>query len=323
LICPVSRNEVYISDYCSEQLVIKRLNTETSEIVEVVTGKDLKSNIMLSTKVSTLAANEELVVAGGFHGQYVCKRVDGVGESLKDEGLSEGYVTRDPTGITNHVSILGKSSKTPGRVIFASNDFYVREFDVQTSKFLNCDKYQWAVNCSAYNPRNSNMRLLVGDSIMGLVVDAAANKTIATLSGHSDYGFACSWSSDGYTLATGNQDGTCRVFDIRNTSKAVQVISSQLFGAIRSLTFDSSGRFLAFSEPIDYVTILDANANYEKGQVIELYGDIGGIGFTEGAYGGCQYLTIGNCDENFGGIFQYERKDYLPHVYNSSESFII
>jgi WD40 repeat protein len=151
---------------------------------------------------------------------------------------------------------------------------------------------------------------MVGDSNESCIVDADSNHKIMHLRGHQDYGFACAWSPNGNTIATGNQDGTCRIYDSRNTSTSLHTISTPQLAAIRCMTFDSSGRFLAFSEPVDYVTVLDTRSDFREGQIIEMWGDIVGLGFSKGVYNDGQYLTIGNCDRFVGGIVQYEQKEY-------------
>ena len=57
------------------------------------------------------------------------------------------------------------------------------------------------------------------DNLDGLLVDSQNGKTVATVVGHLDYTFASAWHLDGHIFATGNQDKTCRVWDIRNFSK--------------------------------------------------------------------------------------------------------
>ncbi|KAK4562418.1 hypothetical protein RGQ29_005056 [Quercus rubra] len=39
-------------------------------------------------------------------------------------------------------------------------------------------------------------------------------QVVGNLKGHLDYSFAYTWHQDGQILATGNQDTTCRLWDI-------------------------------------------------------------------------------------------------------------
>ena len=123
---------------------------------------------------------------------------------------------------------------------------------------------------------------VVGDSPEGYILDAQTGESmlfsrechrnvapaaITTLQGHVDFSFACAWSPDERIIATGNQDMTMRLYDIRNPSKAFAVLGTCLLGvhrirtfttnktsgskmgAVRSIRFSSDGRFLAMAEP--------------------------------------------------------------------------
>ena len=63
------------------------------------------------------------------------------------------------------------------------------------------------------------------------------------LSEHHDFSFACCWSPDGRLFATGNQDKTTRIYDIRRPTEAIHVLGANV-GAIRSLQFTRDGQYL-------------------------------------------------------------------------------
>ncbi len=67
-------------------------------------------------------------------------------------------------------------------------------------------------------------------------------------------------------VATGNQDKTVRVWDLRYHKTALAVLQGRM-GAIRSLRFSSDGRFLAAAEPADFVHVYDVGAALNKAQV--------------------------------------------------------
>jgi len=91
--------------------------------------------------------------------------------------------------------------------------------------------------------------------------------------------FAFAWHLDGNIFATGNQDKTCRVWDVRNLSKSVAVLKGNL-GAIRSIRFTSDGQFMAMVEPTDFVHVYDAKHGFEKEQEIDFFGKISGVSFS-------------------------------------------
>ena len=62
-------------------------------------------------------------------------------------------------------------------------------------------------------------------------------RPVATLRGHHDYSFAVAWHpSEPHLLATGSQDKTTRVWDLRHTARALAVLQAHI-GAVRSLRF--------------------------------------------------------------------------------------
>ncbi len=142
---------------------------------------------------------------------------------------------------------------------------------------------------------------LVGDRTDGLLVDAMSGETISDLKGHLDYSFACAWSPNGLHIATGNQDKSTRLYDLRNTSRAFKVLGNAI-GATRSLKFSPNGRLLAVAEPADFVHIYDSRSDYTQAQTIEFFGEIAGTSFTPDS----QSFYIANADDVFGGLFEFE-----------------
>lgn len=72
------------------------------------------------------------------------------------------------------------------------------------------------------------------------------NIVIKVIDEHHDYSFTCCYSPDGTTLATGNQDKTTRIYDVRNLSQSLHVLGANV-GAIRSLHYSNDGKWLAMA----------------------------------------------------------------------------
>lgn len=134
-------------------------------------------------------------------------------------------------------------------------------------------------------------------------------QTIQVLHGHLDYSFASAWNPDGRTFATGNQDKTCRVWDVRNLSKSVTVLRGNL-GAIRSIRFTSDGRFMAMAEPADFVHIFDAGSGYDKQQELDFFGEISGMSFSPDT----EALFVGVWDRTYGSLLQYNRRRVYSYL---------
>ncbi|GKB26987.1 uncharacterized WD repeat-containing protein-like protein isoform X1 [Tanacetum coccineum] len=223
------------------------------------------------TQISTLAVKDDFLVAGGFQGELACKRLDKKGVSFCTR------TTYDENAITNAVEIY--DSLSGGKHFMASNnDGGVREYDMERFQLMNHFRYPWPVNHSSLSP-DRKLIAVVGDHLDGLVVDSSNGKTVASVEGHFDYSFASAWHPDGRVFATGNQDKTCRVWDLRNLSNSVSILKGNM-GAVRSVRFSSNGQFLVVAEPADFVHVYETNKNYEKRQEIDFFGEISGVSLS-------------------------------------------
>ncbi|KAK9459186.1 WD40-repeat-containing domain protein [Lipomyces oligophaga] len=302
LIAPVTKNNVYFSDIRS----VKKLDGDTGMVTCVLNSCMLRNSAQ-KIKISTMAATRDVIVAGGYAGQYMYKNLASSNGDLAPSG--QGIITFDISNITNHVDIISCISKGAPQAVFSSNDSHVRILDLDINKIISEHAVDWPVNWTATSPCGK-MRLVVGDSPEGIILDSMTGKGIACLPGHKDYSFSCAWSSNGYLVATGNQDLTCRVYDIRNIrpeAPSLYVIGAQI-GAIRSVKFNGPGTLLALAEPVDYVHLVDTS-DFSRGQIIDFWGEISGIGFASDL--GNQVndsLWIGNSDTLVGGIMNFERK---------------
>lgn len=63
---------------------------------------------------------------------------------------------------------------------------------------------------------------------------------------HQDFSFTCCFSPNETTLATGNQDKTTILYDIRNLSKPLHILGAKV-GGVRSLHFSNDGKYLAMA----------------------------------------------------------------------------
>lgn len=128
-------------------------------------------------------------------------------------------------------------------------------------------------------------------------------QVVTNLSGHLDYSFASAWHPDGLTFATGNQDKTCRIWDMRNLSKSVAALKGNI-GAIRSIRYTSDGRFMAMAEPADFVHVFDVKSGYEREQEIDFFGEISGMSFSPDT----ESLFIGVWDRTYGSLLEFGRR---------------
>ncbi|KAJ0087095.1 hypothetical protein Patl1_08498 [Pistacia atlantica] len=252
-------------------------------------------------QISTMAVKENLLVAGGFQGELICKYLDQPGVAFCTK------LTTDENAITNAVDIY-RSPNGLLRVMTANNDAQVRIFDAENFACLNRFSFDWSVNNTSVSP-DGKLFAILGDSTVCLLADTQSGKVTGNLKGHLDYSFASAWHPDGRILATGNQDTTCRLWDIRNPSQSFAVLKGNM-GAIRALKFTSDGRFLAMAEPADFVHIFDTGSGYAKCQEIDLFGEIAGIAFSPDA----EALFVGIADRTYGSLLEFNRKHYNQYL---------
>lgn len=273
-----------------------------------------------ASQVSALAADHNVLIAGGFAGEYVLRRLDSY--EADDErsrvyaDCHEGTITSNISGITNHVQIHQARQSSSPRAAFASNDMCFRVLDINTQTFVSEERFNFPLNCSALSP-DRRLRVMVGDHKNVLITAAESGygntgrpEIIHRLSGHRDHGFACDWADDGWTIATGFQDRSIKIWDARwftdsnGVGTPVETIRTEMAGA-RSVRFSPIGsgkRVLVVAEEADFINIIDG-ATFREKQTIDVFGEIGGVTFSNGG----QDLMALCCDRVRGGILQFQR----------------
>ncbi|KAL9394385.1 hypothetical protein Peur_013670 [Populus x canadensis] len=257
----------------------------------------LLSQSLSRVQISTMAVKENLMVAGGFQGELICKCLDQPGVAFCSK------ITTGENAITNAVDVY-RNHNGSMRIMAANNDAQVRVFDAETFASLHCFSFDWSVNNTSVSP-DGKLLAVLGDSAECLIADSNSGKVTGSLKGHLDYSFSSAWHPDGLILATGNQDTTCRLWDIRNLSQSLAVLKGNM-GAIRALKFTSDGKFLAMAEPADFVHVFDTQSDYLKCQEIDLFGEIAGISFSPDT----EALFVGVADRTYGSLLEFNRRHY-------------
>ncbi|XVE55467.1 hypothetical protein DITRI_Ditri03aG0161000 [Diplodiscus trichospermus] len=270
-------------------------------IVPSMNRPGLLSQQLSRVQISTMTVKENLLVAGGFQGELICKYLNHPGVAFCTK------LTTDDNAITNAVDVY----RTPSgamRVMAANNDAQIRIFDAETFSSLNRFSFDWSVNNTSVSP-DGKLLAVLGDSVECLIVDAQSGKVTSSLKGHLDYSFASAWHPDGHILATGNQDTTCRLWDIRNLSKSLAILKGRM-GAIRAVKFTSDGRFLAMAEPADFVHVFDTESGYVNCQEIDIFGEIAGISFSPDT----EAFFVGVADRTYGSLLEFNRRHYNRYL---------
>ncbi|TEA16414.1 putative WD repeat-containing protein [Colletotrichum sidae] len=265
---------------------------------------DLSS--MVGVQISTLDANCGVLIAGTFNGEYCMRNIHS-----QDKKYTEGQITSHISGITNHLQICESRTSSSPLAAFASNDQGFRVMDVATEKFILDTQYGCPINCSALSA-DRRLRAMVGDNYNVIITSADTGEVLHELEGHRDFGFACDWSDNGWTVATGFQDMSVKIWDARKWTNAdgssapVTTIRSELAG-VRSLRFSPVGSgppVLVAAEEADFVNIVDAQT-FTRKQTFDVFGEIGGAAFANDG----EDLNILCMDRTRGGLVQLERCD--------------
>jgi len=270
-------------------------------------------------QISTLTVAHDILIAGGFCGEYGLLNL----KAQKYTKHTEGLVTTDENGITNHVQVhLSRSSALP-LASFASNDHGLRILDINTNKFISQHTYDHAINCTAISP-DQRLRVLVGDTRSVMICNAETGEILQSLEGHRDFGFACDWADNGWTVATGNQDMQVKIWDARKWTSSsglacpVATIAAEMAG-VRKLKFSPLGsgkRVLVAAEPADFISVIDGDSFTSK-QTLSFFGEISGVDFTNNG----QDLFVANSDSMRGGLMKFERCDLGSGSRHGSEDF--
>ncbi len=264
------------------------------------------------SQVSTMAADHGVLAAGCFNGEYIIRAIDSESDST---GCEVGTITRDASGITNHIQLYQSRSSHAPLAAIASNDRGLRVLDITTQTWLSTVRFPSPVNCTAVSP-DRRLRVVVGDDthVSVMATDSSGEPEIFyRLKSHRDCAFACDWADDGWTVATGCQDRTVKIWDARKwtdnsgAARPVTTIRTEMACA-RSLRFSPVGsgkRVLVAVEEADFVNIIDAQT-FESKQTFDVFGEIGGASFTNDG----EDLHVMCADFARGGIVQLERCGY-------------
>ncbi|EPS62893.1 hypothetical protein M569_11889 [Genlisea aurea] len=310
LLWSTSKHDVYLMQNYSMMhwSSVKKKGTEVLNAAKPITptlnypGSSAQS--VSRVQISCFSLKDNLIVAGGFQGEIICKYINRPGVAFCTKLSSN-----DENAITNAVEIYCDAASGAMRVMTANNDAQVRVFDaVNNFTCLNRFSFPWSVNNTSVSP-NGRMLAVLGDSADCLISDTQSGKVLSTLKGHVDYSFASGWHPNGWILATGNQDKTCRLWDMRKPSESVVVLKGRM-GAIRSIRFSADGQFMCMAEAADFVHVFDTQSGYGKVQEMDLFGEIAGISFSPDT----EALFVGVAERTYGSLLEFNRSRYTHYL---------
>ncbi|CAE7874804.1 PRPF19, partial [Symbiodinium sp. KB8] len=113
-------------------------------------------------------------------------------------------------------------------------------------------------NCMKWHPdgmilaSGTQVKVMIRDSKKNMggpvqIWDIKEQKVVANLTGHEDAVKTLSFSGNGYHLATGSEDGTVKLWDLR---KPLNIQTLQLSAPVNSVAFDSTGQYLSVASDV-------------------------------------------------------------------------
>lgn len=251
--------------------------------------------------ITTLAAEQRLLVAGGFSGDYALVDTS----STLGTRPTVGILSEADNAVMNHVHIFNDRRNGSPRAIFASNDTYLRILDCSTNRMIAQMELKKAVNCAATSS-DGRLRLVVGDFPSAILLDADTGQEIARMETHRADAFACAWSEDNVQVAWASQDKHIYIVDTRTWKPLFSIPTEQ--DCVCSLRFSPPGGgrpVLVAAEAADFVHIFDTQT-YQTQQTIDFFGNVAGTAFSADG----RELLIANSDAKFGGIMSFRRAGF-------------
>ncbi|PVI08287.1 WD40 repeat-like protein [Periconia macrospinosa] len=304
LMTALSRNDII---YATKKAIL-RTDALGSPAVPII---DLQKRLLNGSpcQVTTLAAQDNVLIAGGFEGDYAIADLSSTSEESVHYGMIKDYSAESKSYISNHVHMFNSRTSYTPQAVLCSNDYRLRVLDCTTDTFIHSFMYPTAVNCSATSP-DGRMRVIVGDFHETLIANAETGQPFETLNAHSDHAFACAWADDGIHVASAAQDSTIAVWDARFWQRPLVVMPSELSipRVLRFSPIGSGPRVLISAEADDYISIINAQT-WDSKQVFDFFGPVAGISMTPDG----QSLFVANSDRRFGGIIELERTGRAGH----------
>lgn len=131
------------------------------------------------------------------------------------------------------------------QIITSSGDGTCILWDIETAQktaeFLD---HEGDVMSLAINPTDNNMFVSVADDTTAKVWDLREKKCTHSFEGHESDINSVGWFPNGMAFATGSDDASCRLFDMRASRELMVYAQDTLMSGVTSVSFSKSGRYL-------------------------------------------------------------------------------
>ncbi|KAJ2693562.1 hypothetical protein GGH99_001095 [Coemansia sp. RSA 1285] len=244
-----------------------------------------RSQMPRAFRMRSMCVDDGVVFVGDSKGDYCVKSL------LADTGPVATGSLAAGTGVDaiRHASpTLSRSGAL--HIVSSHQSGAVRRLDACDLSVAHTSTMDWAANCSSL-AHDGTMQCVVGNSTDAQLVDPrrGSDDCVARLTGHLDYSFSCALSPDGRLVATGSQDTSVRVYDVRWPHQTLATLGGYV-GAMHVVKFSQCGRFLLGMESADYVHMYDVQSSFKRAQVVGLMGETAGAAFSPDS--NCLFLSV-------------------------------
>ena len=187
------------------------------------------------------------------------------------------------------------------QIFFADNSNKCGIYSLKEKKYISTYEYTLPINYFCFIEKY-NLVVAVGDFSEVLLFDLNSHTKIGEMKGHKDHGFVCKFNGD-YTVATGNQDIQCKLWDVRKIDgNSCYKTLSGLINSIGNLDFIERN-LMAFYENTDFIHIYDIEKNRQ--QTLDFFGDVPG----SCVHRPTKKLYVGVRVNSYQGIMVYDKID--------------
>ena len=294
------RNDIYYADGSRVRKASLSCPSSTSTVMDLAKPSHSASPFKVTCLASsasgpTSCQSDDVLLAGGFNGEYALLDLNSTFSALPIEGT----VSHAKDGIVNHISTFRSRNSASFHAAFCSNDHNIRIMDLHQNRFTHTFEYPTAINCSTMSP-DSRLRALVHDGSDTWITNADTGEILVKLKAHTDFAFACAWSPCTRYLATGAEDGQTVIWDARNWSRPLKELGS-VMSCPRSLHFTDDEK-LVIAESEDVLSCVDMGT-FSRRQDVRFFGSVAGVGLV----GGGEEVVLANADVTVGGMMSFGR----------------
>jgi WD40 repeat protein len=253
----------------------------------------LKSkNIIKLSVPESLSYSRSLNMTAGIHSTKKIFLYD-----LSQSKMVMNIMPFDPVvSVTNKALIMEEQNP---KLVVGGNAPFALMFDIETQTQTSKVKSIAFINDIDFSPQY-NMLAFAMDNKTIQVKDPRDNDTLGVLlKGHEDYNFCVRFLSD-YQLASGGQDVTTRIWDIRKTGKELVLLEGYTTG-ISALEYSKSNNLLFCIENFGYLYCYDLTQSVIQRDTANFFGFSSGIALSPS--GNSIFTTVSKIKS---GILKFE-----------------